>query len=252
MALEEPGNNDQVLASNCYGKDPPLAYAANMINDAALLHMTRAEYDQAIEILTATLKLLANKMRVETKFETICQARSSPNPRLRFASESKDLFLEPPQVNLGPQKIFRSPICIQNGTELLPGTSTYESLSFVVVYNLALAWHLKSVMFATDEASKTSMLRKALALYEHTTKIMSNGTLSGDPLPYMALACNMGALCLDLGCTQRFRACQSALLSTILCCVDGEYTTSNWDLLLDGFLSNASHGVFVMITAPAA
>ena len=233
-------------------EDSTVAVATNMITKATLVHMIRAEYDEATEILTGTLRMLLDKLRTEAKPDIYCHGRSFTRPLLRFScSESKDLFVESPQSHQGCQKIFRSPINVQNGDELLPGPETYDTLSFVVIYNLALTWHLKAATAAIDHHLRVSVLRKALALYEYATKIMANGSLNGDPLPSMALASNMGALCLDLGCVKRSKAYQVALLSTVLWCVDGKYNFPNDDKLLDGFLANALHD-FVGVTAPAA
>jgi len=226
-----------------------MSSVSNMINKATLIHMPRSEYDEAIEILTSTLSLLSDNVRANAQHETTFQRRPLQKPVLHFSSsQSAELFVG---VH-GIQRVFRSPICVENGSDLLPRTDTLEILSFVVIYNLALSWHLKAISIPVHDDSRIPMLPKALSLYEFTSKIMANGGINGDPLPYMALVSNMGALCLDLGSTQRSRACQSALLSTILCCVDSKYTTTNWDLLLDGFLWNASQGVFETIASPAA
>ena len=233
-------------------EDSTVAIASSMITKATLVHMKSAEYDEATEILTRTLRMLLAKLRTEAKPEIFCHERTFTRPLLRFSwSESTDFFIEPPRADQGCQKIFRSPINVQNGDELLPGPETYDTLSFVVIYNLALSWHLKATTTDVDHHVRVSVLWKALALYEYATKILANGVLNGDPLPSMALASNMGALCLDLGCAKRSKAYQAALLSTILCCVDGKYNFPNYDSLLDGFLANALHD-FVRVTAPVA
>jgi len=253
-SLEESTTDQRSLAQDYHVENSRICEVTDAINKAAIVHLPRAEYNEAIEILTSALSLLSDTVRANGEQETSFRRKPLQNPVLHFSSsQSSELFVGScSQVRHGIQKVFQSPICVTNGSDLLPGTDTFVILSFVVIYNLALSWHLKAVSHTTQNHSRTSMHRKALNLYEFASKIMANGGISGDPLPYMAVVSNMGALCLDLGCAERSRACQSALLSTILCCVDSRYTTSNWERLLDGFLWNASQGVFETIASPAA
>lgn len=149
--------------------------------------------------------------------------------------------------------LCRSPLRIQNGSELPLLPRSFEVFSYVILYNIALSWHLKSLDAANPD-TRSLGLRKSLKLYEHANRIMTSGNLlQGNPLPYMALICNLGSLYMSVNDHGMAMMCQDHLLSSIMCWIDyNRRDDHEWDLLLDSFLASAMQQFFVPRTAPAA
>lgn len=128
-------------------------------------------------------------------------------------------------------------------------TQTGEMLSYIAIYNLALAWHLWGYKtFCLDE--KRLFLGKALSLYRLAHGIMSSGGTKAGPSHYMALVCNTGHANYCLGNTERANACFQLLLETLMCVVDqGSQCACEF---LDGFISNIVSLVLAEQSAPAA
>lgn len=141
---------------------------------------------------------------------------------------------------------------VQKEDVLPPVTGTYETLSFAVIYNLALSWQLSGLAATNNEASRTEKLRKAMALYEHANRIMANGRVARDPLQYMATVCNMGVLYAYFHNEDRAAACEQMLLSAVMCCIDSGYNHPAWDSLLEGFLAKAMPMLLAPLAAAAA
>lgn len=239
----------------------PIASCASAINNAAALLLTNDKYDLAITELTKALKLLAKQMR-QGNIKSEPSLTGMPEPILAFVPDKAGVFVDLKStqatscgdVSLRRQQhrfIFRKPIYLENANVLPPLASTYETLSYAVIYNLALAWQL-SGLATVDELSRISMLRKALCLYEKTTNIMANGRVEGDPLLYMSVICNMGALHSCFEDKENEASCQELLLSAIMCCIYSGYRNPQWGVLLEGFLSNVMLRFLPPVAASAA
>ena len=83
--------------------------------------------------------------------------------------------------------IFRDPINITGNVEgRVPDLGVFERLSYVILYNLALAYHLRAIE-ERESRLQTLNLQKALALYEHAKAFCRFKICSLDSLSSMAL-----------------------------------------------------------------
>jgi hypothetical protein len=239
--------------------DSSMIYASD-INNTAAMHLQKGHHEVAIAELSTALATLSKRLRmlagVNSAGGSLEQGGMNvPKPILGFVPESGgSLFKDTYAVNKNgantdskPQSneqeghgrfVFRSPVYIQNVDALLPITNTFEALSYVVIYNLALAFQL-SGLAADDDALRTVRLRKALWLYEHTNKILQHGKFVADPLHYMAVLCNMGAIYNFFNEDARAAVCQESLLSAAMhCIVGGIKRPAQWASIVEVFLSN--------------
>ena len=147
-----------------------------------------------------------------------------------------------------------------------------EELSYVIIYNLALAHHLKSVDLAaclscssssgsvlTDRSTKQLQnlrrvyLHKALSLYEHSHQILMKQSINiGVPVIHsMALVSNLSHIHHALGDHGKAEMCMQYLLSTIMYVID----CGKVDALgnsMDGFFNMILPLISGDVPAPAA
>ncbi len=236
---------------------------ASDINDLAAMYIRKGDYERAISDLTNALNLLAHQIRKEVNDERTFEREHFRRAILGFSLDAREsVFLDTGKVYLSRAyassqsefcfHMFQSPICIQNVAELMPDTASFEAVSFAVLYNLALSWQL-SGLAVTEQATRSSLLRKAVSLYEHANRIVKTGhVLDGVPLLYMGLLCNMGTLYVTLQEHNKATACQELLLSAVMCCIQNSHRERSWNSLLDGFLSHVMQRLFADSAAPAA
>lgn len=250
------------------------------INNVATTNIRNGDYEQSLSKLEYALKLVAKQIRLSSaKNESSCLAcRDGPCPPrpgggggfsptilptmvLSFETD-EGLFAEEKERAMGIHQapaecrfpICRSPLRIQIGNDpILPSPMSFEVFSFVILYNLALSWQLKS-LDTSNPATRAMGLRKSLKLYEHANRIVTSGKLlQGNPLPYMALICNLGSLYMSINDHGMAVKCQEYLLSSIMCWIDTHRRVHHeWHLLLECFLANAMLRFFEPRTAPAA
>jgi len=146
--------------------------------------------------------------------------------------------------------MFRDPISVSLQLPI-PEEDSFEFISYVVLYNLALAYHLKAA-FETNHTLQRSILRKALTLYEHAHHVLKNQDFDLTLTHTMALTCNLGHIHHLLGDSHKAKLCFQHLLSTLLYVVDsGEALKINGGKL-DGFFRNVMPLVSRTPSAPAA
>jgi len=153
--------------------------------------------------------------------------------------------------------IYRDPIMVKGDHFVAPlDIHVCEELSYVAIYNLALAHHLKSVELATDP-SKQSLrrvyLHKALSLYEHSHQILMKQTINvGVPVIHsMALVSNLCQIHHVLGDHGKAEMCMQYLLSTIMYVIDcGKVDTLGNSM--DGFFNMILPLISGDVPAPAA
>jgi hypothetical protein len=225
------------------------------LNNSAVFQMEKETYDEAITTLTRALKrvkmvISGDAMLAETPDEednTTVDERPSNTSTLDFdflSYSGKPSFL-PTRVGT----IFQDAIYVANPFPQ-PLLQTYEQLSYVVLYNLALAHHLRA-MEEDCKRLRNARLQQALCLYEHAHQILLNQEIEVSALHNMAIASNLGHIHRFLGDESRAQLCFQHLLSTLLYIVDcgaGDKLKS-----LDGFFCNVMPLIVGMASsAPAA
>jgi hypothetical protein len=218
-------------------------------NNRAIRFIQEAKYDYAIQLLSSALSSLSAYMRdhldddVEESSLTLDLCTSGA----RFLSCPSVTSSCRRRIGSAPSHFVEYPLEIPRDVPL--SGQTGEVLSYVVIYNLALAWHLWG--HGTSHTNQRHVfLDKALNLYGLANGIMRNGRMKAGPSHYMALVNNTGHAHFCLGDSERANACFQLLLETLMCVVDqGNQCTCEF---LDGIVSNVVSLILEDQSAPAA
>jgi hypothetical protein len=222
------------------------------LNNKAVHQIQDGRYHEAISTLTKALKTVKLVASGDAMISGTIEDESPESDfHCEFITTSRaSSFLRIVEKGgICESSIFRDPIHITGA--LLPATAleNCELLSYVILYNLALSHHLRSMEEQT-ERTQTECLQKALTLYEHAHHIMTNQEADVALLHTMAITSNLGNIHLMLGDEERAHRCSQHLLSTILYIVDaGEARKIE---VLDGFFRNVMPLITNASSAPAA
>mmetsp|Transcript_3800 Transcript_3800/g.9177 ORF Transcript_3800/g.9177 Transcript_3800/m.9177 type:complete len:362 (+) Transcript_3800:153-1238(+) len=125
--------------------------------------------------------------------------------------------------------VFGDPIVVQGGDRppVHLDVETCEDLSYAVIYNLAVAHHLKSE--EVTGSLRTIYLHKALSLYEYSHQLIRKQHLTLVPAVHsMALANNVGHIHQALGHPDKTELCMQHILSIVVYLIDrGEFVVGN-------------------------
>jgi len=124
--------------------------------------------------------------------------------------------------------IYRDPIMVKGNHFIAPlDLRICEELSYVALYNLSLAHHLRAVELAADLSKQKlprAYLYKALSLYEHSHQLLMQQTGNiniGVPVVHsMALVSNISQIHHAFGDHGKAEMCMQHLLSTIMYVID--------------------------------
>jgi hypothetical protein len=220
-----------------------------ILNNQATVHIKNAKYVEAIILLTDALKIM--KEVIPTGAENRQAHHMEDDACLEFIStEGAPSFVLPERDcdcdSLDCQhSVFRDPAYVIS----LDLYMHQETLSFVLLYNLALAYHLRGVK---EKLLRKVYLSTAVSLYEHAHAMLTiDEGMDLSSLHVMAIASNLGHVHALLGHKKRADICFQHLLSVILYVVDcGEGTSK--ELKLDGFFCNIMPLIATKTTAAAA
>lgn len=226
----------------------------SQMNNAAVKSIEAKKYDVAITMLTKSLKMvklvMSGDFMISGKRNSDCDDLRVRNGMacdfVRSTSSSFERTFENGGICSG--SIFCDPICMAS---VLPSEELEkcEVLSYVILYNLALSYHLRG-MDEEEHHLKVAYLQKALTLYEHAHHILSSQDIELSLLHTMAIASNLGHIHHVVGDEQRAQMCFQHLLSTILYVVDcGEGSKIE---TFDGFFRNVMSLICTSSPAPAA
>lgn len=219
-------------------------------NNRAVYLLREGHYENAVQTLGNTLSSLSAFMRngfenmdATGQFVPLDLSRSGA----KFSRQVSGVSSHTPGLENAPPRFVQSPLEVPQDLPVTPQTG--EVLSYIVVYNLALSWHLWGMKVPSSE-EQTLFLTKALNLYRLSHRIMCSGRVNVGTSHYMALVCNTGNAYLSLGSAERADACFQLLLETLMCVVDqGNQCTCEF---LDGFIWNIAPLVLEEQSAPAA
>ena len=232
-------------------------------NEGAQLIRTD-HYDEAITMMTSALE----------EFRRIRKPFSSPQEQ-DDDDEISTLTLEPTTLQQQQQDdevvdmsieedddddesgfLYRSPIEIPHDD-----APTDDSIvSFILIFNLSLAYHLKGVQATTtgmtiqddddDSHSVPALLRKCITLYELAYQILANKPDAFGVRVSLILSNNLGQALLSMEDHDKADECFSRLLSTVMYLKDIGMEEELDEI--DGFLQSTSHLVLKQPTAAAA
>jgi hypothetical protein len=231
------------------------------LNNQAVADIGDDRFDEAISSLTMALKriqlVISGNIMIPDTADTAMDTRQGTGgeqdaPRefcFEFLACGSCSFLTSVESGkLSPRSMFRDPIQLSS-TVFDCEIEHCEKLSCVILYNLALAHHLRA-MEEHNETLKQSRLRKALTLYEHAHQMLVNQDMNVSVLHSMAIACNLGHIHHMTGNDPASQMYFQHLLSAILYVVDcgeGGKVKS-----LDGFFLNVMPLISSVSSAPAA
>ena len=120
-------------------------------------------------------------------------------------------------------------------------TETWELLSYVVMYNMALACHLKGMEEQENSSIRNRFLVSSATLYKQARTILeARSGFEVSILHEMAISSNLGHIYLTLGDEDQAKPYFEHLLSVILCVVDCGGDATIADTTLDGFFCNVT------------
>ena len=183
-----------------------------------------------------------------------------------YSSPSSSSFSKTSMPVVGQTKertvsVFTNPVIVNGDCFEVPlDASLCEELSCVVIYNLALSYHLKGMLLSKslghrEHAYKNSYLQKALSLYESFHQIFRSRAISVrvPSLHCMALVSNLGQIHHLLGDSTKGQQCDEYMLSVLMYTIDGGQAASIGQHLVEGFLTIVEHLITSeKSTAPAA
>jgi tetratricopeptide (TPR) repeat protein len=142
--------------------------------------------------------------------------------------------------------VYKRPIRIQQGSE--PTSSTM--VSFILIFNLALAYHLKSATTTIHQRTAQMLLQKSRSLYELAYQLMVSKPEAFSVRVSLVLSNNLGQVLQSMEVFDKARECFSHVLSTVMYLkdigMDGEVPE------ISEFLRSTTHLVLEQATAAAA
>lgn len=239
---------------------------ARLNNQAAYL-MKQGRYGGAIRLLARALKTLSRSMiHEDQEMEPASTSQDLASCGATFVTAPPRRDQDHPQSNAAKAPFLPGPLILSSTLELEQGTG--DALSYVVLYNIGLCWHMEGLAMPVSPCPQRAMtLNKALDLYTLAHSILTSGRVSADPVHYMALVSNMGHVYGLIGEQLDADNCIQMLLQIVLCVVDqkvccGENfsqahepvtaTHDGEDAALDGFISIVLRIVLKDLCAPAA
>jgi hypothetical protein len=136
----------------------------------------------------------------------------------------------------------------------LNSSKSCERIAYVIVFNMALASHLKAMLaYKGSRKNSAVLLLQALKLYANAHALLMSGTFDVSALHNLAIMCNVGHLHKVMGNKEQSDSCYQTLLTTILYLLYS--APDGWcqnTMLLDGIFSNALHLISQITVARAA
>jgi tetratricopeptide (TPR) repeat protein len=212
------------------------------INTGAV-QIASGDFDEAIETLTQSLSCLKQGLECYLKHECEVTA-SNGNLDLEFLETPNSIPSILVETEDGEDLFVYQEPCVARWATI--SVDQYDQLSFAVMYNLALAHHLK---YVDDDKKNRSCLEKAKCLYEYAHYALVNQTVGASPIHLIALTNNLGYCNSKLGNNEKAHACLIHLLTTLMYLVErGESNVLGKSV--DGFFKMASS--FLTKSNPAA
>jgi hypothetical protein len=206
------------------------------MNTSAEVHTRSMEQDDADSILSQTSQVEACMPEGEAikmdEYSEMCMMQD----RVEANCQSSYLYTEPVYLSEVPRRSS--------------GEESIASLSFIIMFNLALCHHMKGVS-NEDEALSQRMFAIAKRLYELTFQMQAQDS-EINLLLTSALLNNLSLVHKALGNGHEAEQCNQLLLSTLLLLVDMGGLTPQESAIYDltGFLGNVMH--LIVTQSPVA
>jgi hypothetical protein len=211
--------------------DLPVSRVAVLLNSKGIEALDCRDYDLAAQEFARSLSLVKKaiaeceeEMQVE---DFVSAGVQTPCFFERQAEETQDCDISK-DFHMG-NYVFRNPMIV--GAPEDSCFSTLTLLSLPILYNLALAHHLK----ALSSNNCAESLRRAHFLYELVLSLNESEGIEFNIIQTMAIVNNLGQVHRTLGSQDRAQLCFQHLLSTIMFVNDMHV---GHELNLEGFIAN--------------
>ena len=149
--------------------------------------------------------------------------------------------------------VYRHPIRIEHNPNEIPelGHTTSAFLSFAVIFNMAICYHLQaSCCKEEDTEERHFLLEKSKHLYELGYRLLRSEDFSFSIRISLALTNNLGQVLKNLQEHQKADLCFERLLSTVMFLMDCGADDELYEI--DGFIRNTLYLVLQKSAASAA
>jgi hypothetical protein len=213
-------------------------------------HIVGGEFDKSIQSLSDYLVSLRDEMEttetVEENSKPTTEEQYDRTSRFEIISWGAEKLTTTSQTARDDIPMFREPLLVRCIHGLVP----FEIFTFVGMYNLALAYHLKFLHSETEWEKEN--LHKAARLYEMAHEVSHNLGIHVLPVYLLSLVTNLANIHRILGDEKKVEACLQHALCLYMFIVHSitgkELTTS-----LGGFLQRVLLAIFPKSNmAPAA
>lgn len=235
-------------------------------NNEGILCLNRGKYCDAIHLLTTTLTLVQKAFAQQNSVDGLCKSNSEncisgSKESLRCVFVDLDLSndwintAQPDAAASGAQVqtnglyfVFQKPIYIHNNDIIMNGEESgsdvdFFSLTFALLYNLALVHHLCAYYESNDNMTLPSlevkrMYRKALYLYGLAYAIHeSSEDIHSFMMQTLAILNNVGQIHTVLNNIGQSVETFQQLFNAILYCTTSHNVDINWNEI-EGFVNN--------------
>ena len=202
--------------------------------------IARGNYDAAIEILLESLRTLRSSLTAPREFgnaESSLKSLDEENMDIDFIHSKGPSSLRFPVIASGDQSripIFHEPFVVRSAQGRSISRMQAVACSYVAMYNLALAYHLRYDAAMEPDASD---LAKAVSLYECAHSVLIKEKVGFSSVHLLVLINNVGSVHRSLGDEEKARLCLEHELVIFMYLVDsgGIQDLGN---CLDGFVNS--------------
>jgi tetratricopeptide (TPR) repeat protein len=226
------------------------------LNNRGALHIEAGNFDEAVLELTEALhqfKLIKRPSRLSTNMD---HNNSTKESHLSLILEDVKALILNTDGEDSEEFVYRHPIRIERNPHETPelGTTTSTFLSFAVIFNLAISYHMQSCGREEQQHQHTEkrkfLLEKSKHLYELGYRLLRSEDVSFSVRISLVLTNNLGQVLKNLQEHQQADLCFERLLSTVMFLMDCGADDELYEI--DGFIRNTSHLVLKNPAASAA
>jgi hypothetical protein len=175
------------------------------VHTAIARQIVGGEFDKSIQSLSDYLVSLRDEMEmtepVDEYSKSSTEEQNDRTSRFEIVSWTTEEVITASQTSRDDIPVFREPLLVRCIDGLVP----LETFTFVGMYNLALAYHLKFLHSKTDREKES--LHKAARLYEMAHEVSHNLGIHVPPVHLLSLVTNLANVHRTLGDEKKVKAC---------------------------------------------
>ena len=233
------------------------------LNNCAALHIESGDFDEAVLELTEALHQfrLMKRPLFSSSTNVDCDSSKNVSHLSLFLNDDDDddedvkALIHDTDDGEDSEELFvyRHPIRIERNPNEIPelGHTTSTFLSFSVIFNMAICYHLQASCCEKEHKEDTEegqfLLEKSKHLYELGYRLLRSEDFSFSIRISLALTNNLGQVLKNLQEHQKADLCFERLLSTVMFLMDCGADDELYEI--DGFIRNT---LYLVLKKPAA